>query len=391
MDHAVYSARVSNRLPWIVGLVVLLLVSCAGPGPEGARPPMTEGAPANRSPVVGIAYGNTLISMDDPTLAATLDDAEELGISAVRTDLDWGDVQPNSADEFLWDRFDRVADAVRARGLELVLVLAYTPPWARPDGCASHMCGPADPARFADFARAAVDRYADRDILAWEIWNEQNDSGFWAPAADPVAYSALLEAASGAIRGVDPDAVVVFGGMASIDTGDAGVAPAEFLERVSERGGNALVDAVAFHPYTYPRLASQSRIEPSPWSRIEADPDSLRSVLTEYGTPDLPIWITEYGAPTDGPGAASDGTPEDTSDATTHVTEDQQAAIARDVLATVVEHRDVEVLMWYSGQDLGTDTGSNLNFYGLRRADGSKKPAFDVFAEAMRATKLFRG
>lgn len=372
-----------RRLLGRVGMVAVLLASCSGAGP-GIAPPNEA------RPIVGIAYGNTLIGMDDRELAATLDDAEELGISAVRTDLDWGDVQPNSADEFLWDRFDRVADAVRARGLDLVLVLAYTPPWARPDGCDSHMCGPADPTRFAEFARAATDRYADRGVLAWEIWNEQNDSGFWAPAADPDAYAALLRAASGAIRAADPEAFVVFGGMASIDTGDAGVAPVEFLERVSELGGNTQVDAVAFHPYTYPRLASVARAEPSPWSTIAVDPESLRSVLAEYGTPDLPIWITEFGAPTDGPGAASDGTPEDTSDATTHVTEDQQAAIARDVLATVVEHRDVDVLMWYSGQDLGTDTGSNLNFYGLRRADGSKKPAFDAFADAMRGTGLFR-
>jgi hypothetical protein len=386
MDHAVYAVRVGDgvrRLLSRVGLVAVLLGSCSGAGADVAAPP------GDRPTTVGIAYGNTLIGMDDRELAATLDDAEALGISAVRTDLDWGDVQPDSPDVFTWDRFDRVADAVRARGLDLILVLAYTPPWARPDGCASHMCGPADPERFADFARAAA-RYADRDVLAWEIWNEQNDSGFWAPAADPDAYAALLEAASGAIRGVDPDAVVVFGGMASIDTGAAGVAPTEFLERVSELGGNALVDAVAFHPYTYPRLASVARVEPSPWSTIAADPESLRSVLAAHGTPDLPIWITEFGAPTDGPGSASDGSPERTSDATTHVTEDQQAAIARDVLATVAEHRDVEVLVWYSGQDLGTDTGSNLDFYGLRRADGTKKPAFDAFAEAMRATGLVR-
>jgi hypothetical protein len=339
---------------------------------------------------IGIAYGNNLIGMDSRALAAALDDAVFLGAGIIRTDLAWSDIQPTSSGEYRWDRFDRVADAAWSRGLTLLPVLAYTPAWARPAGCASDKCAPADAQRFADFAAAATRRYAFGGVVAWEIWNEPNTAGFWEPAVDPAAYAGLLEKASTAIRRVDPSAVILLGGLAAVDTDGENVSETEFLSRVCELGDNKVISGVAYHPYTYPYLASESRTGPSPWSRIDRDPDSLRSVLTKYGTPDLSIWLTEYGAPTNGPGAASDGTPDTISAATTHVTEPRQARIAADVLRTAVEDRSIGALIWYSDRDLSNDASTNLNFYGLRRSDGSAKPSLSAFKKAMSDLRLNR-
>jgi polysaccharide biosynthesis protein PslG len=334
---------------------------------------------------IGMAYGNTLIEMSDRSLASTLDDAVRIGVGTLRTDLDWASIQPTSADTYEWERFDRIVNGARERGLTLLLVLAYTPAWARADGCDSHMCPPADPGRFAEFATAAATRYAGRDVLAWEIWNEPNDSGFWSPAADPEEYAELLERTSSAIRRVDPSALIVLGGLASIDTKGTSLSPSDFLSRVCQQGGNTSMSAVGYHPYTYPYLASVSRdsADVSPWNLIDRGPEGLRSTLERCGTPDVPIWLTEYGAPTGGPGAASDGTPEDTSEDTTHVTEEQQANIARDVLQTVTQDRTVQVLIWYAWRDLDDEDSTNLNFYGLRRSDGSAKPALQVFRDTL--------
>jgi hypothetical protein len=332
---------------------------------------------------IGIAYGNDLIGMDSRALAAALDDAVSLGAGIIRTDLAWGDIQPTSPGQYRWDRFDRVADAAWSRGLTLLPVLAYTPVWARTAGCSSDKCAPADAQRFADFAAAATRRYASGGVVAWEIWNEPNTAGFWEPAVDPAAYADLLKKASTAMRRVDPSAVILLGGLAAVDTDGGDISQAEFLSRVCDFGGNKVISGVAYHPYTYPYLASESKTGPSPWSRIDRDPDSLRSVLAKYGTPDLPIWLTEYGAPTDGPGTASDGTPGTISAATTHVTELRQARIAADVLRTAVEDRDIGALIWYSDRDLSNDASTNLNFYGLRRSDGSVKPSFSAFKKAM--------
>src|SRR5690554_2922783 len=45
-------------------------------------------------------------------------------------DLDWWYVEPCRGCALRWDRLDRVVDAANARGMRVLLVLAYAPPWA---------------------------------------------------------------------------------------------------------------------------------------------------------------------------------------------------------------------------------------------------------------------
>lgn len=379
----------SGRLARCLTIVLVLLASCSSvrPAPAPEAVPFTPPArvPTNLPFEIGMAYGNTLIEMSDRSLAYTLDDAARIGVSTVRTDLDWANIQPTSARTYEWERFDRIVNGARERGLTILPVLAYTPAWARADGCDSHMCPPADHRQFAEFAAEAARRYAGEDVLAWEIWNEPNDSGFWSPAADPEEYATLLQVTSEAIRRVDPSALIVLGGLASLDNEGGDLTPSDFLSRVCRRGAITSVSAVGYHPYTYPHLASVSRDASytSPWNLIDRGPNSVRGTLGRCGAPDLPIWLTEYGAPTGGPGEASDGTPGLPTDDVTHVTEEQQARIVRDVLQTVVQDRSVQVLVWYAWRDLDDDQGTNLNFYGVRRADGSEKPALQEFRDTL--------
>lgn len=338
--------------------------------------------PTNQPLEIGIAYGNTLMGMSNAELAAALDDAVAVGARRIRVDLAWGDIQPLSPVQYNWRRFDHVVDAARRRGLTVLPVLAYTPQWARPSGCATDKCAPAHPALFALFAAAAANRYAPQGVHAWEVWNEPNSEGFWQPEPNAHNYAQLLKQVSAAIRGADSSAFVILGGLAAVATETGRISQTDFLARVSQLGGNRVIDAVAYHPYTYPYLASE-RQETSAWSRIDATSVSLRSVLGQYGTPNLPIWITEYGAPTNGPGQVSDGASSTISPMTTHVTEDQQARIATDVVVTAASNHGLGALIWYADKDLSDDTGSNNNFYGLRRGDGSAKPAFAAFRKAV--------
>lgn len=375
-----YGGAVSRRVGLAALTVLIVLVAIL----LGATSLTSHdvGPVQSSTPHIGIAYGNTLIGMDDAQLDAALDDAIYVGATTVRTDLDWNDVQPESADDFTWNGTDRVVAAARSRDLSLVLVLAYTPAWARPAGCGIATCAPDDPARFAAFAGAAANRYGSRDVLAWEIWNEPNTPGFWAPAVDPAAYARLLVESSQAVRAADRDATILLGGLASVDGSDGTVPATDFLDRVAGLGGLAPVDGVAFHPYTFPYLASESRTGSGPWSQIDSPPDSLRAVLGRHGAAAMPIWLTEYGAPTGGPGSSSDGSagvPPDT----THVTEAQQARIAGDAVSTVATDSGLAAMIWYSDRDLSTDQTTNLNSYGLRRADGSAKPALDGLREAV--------
>ncbi|MDH6116445.1 hypothetical protein ABH930_000844 [Kitasatospora sp. GAS204A] len=360
----------------------------AKPAPDAAAsaPPSQAGDPGK--PLrIGISYGDTLTWKDDPGLATGLGDAVDTGAKWVRVDLSWDDIQPDSSKTYEWQRFDRVLSAAKARGLEVLPTIGYTPKWARKAGCTDdNSCPPANPAAFAAFATAAAKRYAPQGIHTWEVWNEPNIP-FWAPAPDPAAYTQLLADTSKALRAADPKAYILLGGLAAVSTGqDTGyVSQGDFLTAVCKLGANKLVDAISYHPYTYPYLPSAKTSFGTAMEDISSTPGNLVAILTTYGTPNMPIWITETGAATNGPGTVTDGT--NITPQTTHVTEQYQAAIASDTIRAAAANPHVAAVFWFSDQDTGqaSDKQHRSEFYGLRRYDGSPKPALGALKDAIGA------
>jgi hypothetical protein len=370
--------RRRSALAGCVLIVVLIVGALLG----GRLTRTSAGAHASRTTSLhaGIAYGDELAYMSSGQLSQALDDARAIGAHWVRADLSWADVQRNSSTSYDWSGFDRVVAGASARGLKVLPTLGYTPAWARPAGCDSQSCRPARVATFAAFARAAVDRYAARGVHTWEIWNEPNSRGFWQPGPNPDEYTTLLRASVEAIRALDNGAFIVSGGLAAVTTRNGDISPVDFLQRVAALGGTRLVNAVGYHPYTYPLLPSLVTSFGTPWDRIDRAPVSLKRVLAEYGTPRLPFWLTEYGAPTGGPGIGSTG---GQSSSTTHVTEGRQSQILVDAVRTAWSDANIQGLFIYQDKDRGSSTATNENFYGIRRADGTKKPAFSALRTAL--------
>ncbi len=375
-------------------VVGVLAGSSSGSEPVGKAVPKAAALSTAPEPGAGqlnfgIADGDTLLFDDDQNLASALDDAVTLGAHWIRLDLSWEDIQPDEPDSYQWQRFDRVVKAARARGLNLLPTIAYTPKWARQADChAGQSCPPADPAAFAAFARKAAERYTPMGITTWEIWNEPNISDFWAPAPDPAAYDTLLRLTTAAIRSVDPKAYLLLGGLAAVGTNPkiGFMSQTDFLAAVCELGGNKLVDAISYHPYTYPYLPTDDTSFGTAFQRISTySSDNLVAVLDRYGTPDEPIWITETGAPTNGPGAVADGTtiPLNAS----HVTDALQARIATASVTAAGNNPHVAALFWFTDKDSGTADQSQYRskFYGLRDYDGTPKPAFAALQQAIAA------
>jgi hypothetical protein len=373
VEHAARSTLRRRRLLFVV-LLVLLVTQALGPG---AGPAATTGPP--RPLGVGMSTGDVLPWLRYAELERQLRDMAALGVDSVRMDFAWRDVQPTGPAEYTWTRLDRVVGRARAHGLEILAVLAYTPAWARPAGCASDKCAPADPRAFGAFARAAAGRYAARGVRHWEIWNEPNTPGFWQPVPDPGAYSRLLAAATTGIRREDGAAVVASGGLAAVRGGGHRIPALTFLDQMLTAGAGAHLDAVAYHPYTYPYPAGYRAPWPSgtAWNRIRDTDPSVAGILARHRL-DRPIWVTEYGAPTGGPGRANDGDLTDVPTDTDHVTERWQAVLAADAVRTARATAGVEAFLWYTDRDVGAH-GTSEDFYGLRRADGTAKPAWEAF------------
>jgi len=321
---------------------------------------------------LGIAAGGGLSKMSTTTLNAELDQMVALGVTWVRFDIEWGDVQYSSSSSFTWGNYDRLIGALAAHHLHGLGIILFTPGWARANGCDNGVeCPPANPSTYATFAAEIAARYKSDGMHDWEIWNEPNNYNFWAPKTDCVAYTALLQAAYPAIKQADPNAVVVTGGLAPESTDSNNTSPTDFLNCVYNAGGKNYFDAVGNHPYTFPAFPSSTGS--GAWNQMSTTNPSLRSIMVANGDANKKIWITEFGVPTNGP------------DPHWYVSESQQAEMVAATFQLYESYSWAGPLFWYSFQDAGNTTNTNENFFGLVRADGSTKPAYQTLKNIITA------
>jgi hypothetical protein len=329
--------------------------STSRPTPVSAPPAFT--VTGDRS---GFAHGFELVRREGPeAVAADLDLMASTGARWLRAGLSWGSIETRPG-VYDWAGTDRVVLGARARGLSVVAVVSSAPRWAAQPGCRSNECAPRDAAAYAAFLRVAVARYLPAGVHHWEIWNEPNHAAFWGPRADAGAYAAVLAAAYPAIHALDPEAVVLSGGLAP--GGDTGgdIAPITFLRRLYQLGGGAHLDAVAHHPYHYP--APPDAIVPT---NAFLQTLRLHQVMVEFGDGAKQIWGTEVGAPTRGAG---------------QVSEADQARWVRLYYAGWNGWAFTGPLLWYTARDRGTADDAE-DAFGLVRYDRSPKPALAAFEE----------
>jgi hypothetical protein len=314
-------------------------------------------------------------------MAPVLDRYQAAGGSVIRFDLDWARVQPTGPTSWDWSSSDRIISALNARHLIALPILDYTPAWARPSGCTSEQCGPADPAKFAAFAAAAAARYSPQGVNVWEIWNEQNTG--WLPRPSVSAYGSLLQQASSAVHRADPDATVIVGGLAPATTNAGGTySPQDFVSDLYSLGLRSSMDGVAVHPYSFPALPGEAEAW-SGWSQMV----DVHDVMTAHGDGGKGVWATEFGAPTKGPGAMATDANRLYAAHPDHVDLDLQA---RTVDAGVTAARQLpwlRMLLWYSVEDLGTGSSVNWTSYGLLNPNGTPKPAYARWQAAVQSMR----
>lgn len=141
---------------------------------------------------------------------------------------------------------------------------------------------------WARFVGAAVNRYkpggdAGTNIRHWEIWNEPDLCHFW--SGTPQEFGRLLKVAYIVIKWIDPDALVVFGGLAHFGNGQWLYDMLDALEADSLSDQNdGFFDAAGSHHYSLSYVGYQYT-------------SKVRRALDQRGWSDKPIWITESGVP----------------------------------------------------------------------------------------------
>jgi len=260
-----------------------------------------------------VPFGFVGVVADGPIAEPGADPSAELGamvasgVESVRLVFHWSDAQPYRRLEDVpaadrprfrdtagaptdFSRFDVLVAGAASRGLRVLPVLTTAPGWAAkpPGGFASP---PSDPADYARFARALVDRYGPRGSLwaerpdlprrpirTWQIWNEPNLRASWSESDWVRPYLALLGAARREIRAVDPGARTMLSGFANLSWRSLAA-----VYRVP--GARRLFDEVAIHPYTRQVAGLRTILR------------LVRGVMRRNGDARKPISVTEFGWP----------------------------------------------------------------------------------------------
>lgn len=117
--------------------------------------------------------------------------------------------------------------------VSILPILDYDVPWATPAW--------RHPDAWGGYVRRIVSRYA-KDLRYWEVWNEQNGSGFWRDRPSGANYVPLLKRAYEEIKKIDPELTVLYGGTAGVPLG--------YIEDSLKAGAGAYFDVMNIHPYT---------------------------------------------------------------------------------------------------------------------------------------------
>jgi polysaccharide biosynthesis protein PslG len=326
---------------------------------------------SGNSKIFGIADPD-LIYEGATTQASQLAAMRAIGITSVRVDADWNWIQPTGPKTFYWTKLDQEVHSIRAAGMSVDLIIDGCPRWAALAGAAGAPSPqPASSAQYASWAADVAARYAPEGVNDFEIWNEPNIVRFWQPKPNPAAYTADLMAAYVAIKKVDRSAFVISGGLAPAASDGTNFSPISFLTEMYAHGVKGSFDALGYHPYSFP--AAPDSYEPwSAWSQMNQARSSIRSMMTKNGDSGKPIWITEFGAPSNGPSGISASA---------------QSAELSQAIAYAKKVTWIGAMYIYTWQDSVTLPAKD-NWFGLLTEDGSPKPAYYAVSSGLVDTEV---
>jgi len=230
----------------------------------------------------------------------------ELKLKWVQFDVAWSNIEPqeNQRD---WSLLDQVIGAFSAADLHLLVTVHSAPSWARSASSDWSVDGPpATPKPYASFMAELIRRYKGK-IQAIEVWSGENLWYNW--GREPLVaakYAELLCATFSAIKAVDPDVVVVSGGLEPTNINDGSVAVDDtiYLQQMYKAGANACFDVLGAHPkgYNNPPDRRFGYVDPQEPSFKNAryyffleTLERYHQIMVDNKDASRRIWITEFG------------------------------------------------------------------------------------------------
>ncbi|MHB0997601.1 MAG: endo-1,4-beta-xylanase [Armatimonadota bacterium] len=325
--------------------ILLPLMLCA----EGVRPTPSS-VPA--VPVDGVGINMHPERYDDKTAELHFKLVHDLGITQIRSSVEWQTIQPRRGE---WDfsKMDRIVALAKKYDMKILGVLAYNTPW-NTNIPGNTKTKPVDMKAWAEFVKRMAERYRN-DITWWEVWNEPNIPDFFTgdyeknPEKRWTDYRDIIKAAYQALKSVNPKNTVIFAGLAHVK--DDWWNDLEAYYRV---GAVKYCDVMAIHPY-----ASANPLDCQWYPRYI---DEMLAVMARHGDSKKPVWLTEVGFTTNRHPQA--------------ISEVKQASYLPDMFLVALSRKQIDKVFLYSLVD-------DAEGFGIYNADWTPKLAADSMKRLM--------
>ncbi|MBI5958749.1 MAG: hypothetical protein HY866_08440 [Chloroflexi bacterium] len=253
------------------------------------------------------------------------------------------------------------------------------------------------PANWEAFRTSVRQRAAELSALgvdAIEVHNEPNLANEWPSGPNAWQYTQMLRVAYIQIKAINPNIIVVSGGLApTITTADRGaISDIEFATEMLDNGAAQWFDAFGYHPYGYNQPPeAEPAFDTLTFRRVEL----IRKLFEERGIYDKQIWLTEFGwlrDPAEDGISCSDADPNFAGFAWLRVSGQTQA----DYTARAFDWADRywpwagPMFLWNLNWSLyppGVNAlCSHMRWFSILRSDGSTLPVFSRVANMTRRT-----
>lgn len=306
----------------------------------------------------------------------------------LRNTIYWNLVEPENVapNRYNWSRVDEYfLAAAKQNCVNMIVTIEGTPGWAAIDGLDDGRAPikASSLPDFVEFVTALVERY-DGDgtndsptgivVNHWEFYNEPDFgsaiAGFAGWGEYPELYAQMLQAIYQPVHQANPNAKVVFGGIAYnlfVNEDAGGLFVRDFFNNVLEAGGGDYFDIMNFHYYPFQH---NRRV----WTNTNASGlkqkyESLQATMNTHGV-SKPLMITEVGWHSASTNTSYPSTPE---------------FQARRVLELITQGISIgsEATIWWTFFDERQDFSYKT---GLTTADTPpvSKPSYTVYQEAVR-------
>jgi hypothetical protein len=325
----------------------------AGPG----TPPPEEETPMIIGANVHPAWDE---QASRPVREAIRDGLLEGGITSVRLDFAWDQIEPTKGN-WTWTKLDDIIDVYSDEGMTVIPMLYWPPPWARGSGSGKGAV-PRDPVEYGTAVGKIGQRYLGK-LAAVEMWNEPDLTAFW--SGTRLQYAQLLAGAYPVAKGLAP--ATTFLAAASTYLGLHNNWFADMFN-TGLYGPGLSHDAQSIHPYM-----SASNLPPdTPASNYSLHGIANLQTLRAAEGDTSPLWATEFGWSThSNPGGLDPWK--------LGVTEAQHADYTVEAFEIMATYGVVAGYP-YTDRDIAAEADPHEHNFGLLYADNSPKPVIAALA-----------